>query len=124
MTVPLKDIFLTDINRHIDGVIKADDTASLGVELEEYVVTKEVAKRPQTLRDAYNGSSQRQSETPADSAAADRCFFGHGCSTKKVGSRTSSTADGQNVNPTASPQGACDDEWRHQTLAESTEPGG
>lgn len=26
MTVPLKDIFLKDINRHIDGVIKADDT--------------------------------------------------------------------------------------------------
>ena len=29
MTVPLKDIFLTDINRHIDGVIKADDCASV-----------------------------------------------------------------------------------------------
>lgn len=34
MTVALKDIFLKDINRHIDGVIKADDTESLGVELE------------------------------------------------------------------------------------------
>lgn len=55
MTVALKDIFLKDINRHIDGVIKADDTESLGVELEEYVVTREVGKRLQTFLDAYNG---------------------------------------------------------------------
>ena len=54
MTVPLKDIFLKDIDRHIDGVIKADDTESLTVELEEYVVTREVAKRLQTFLDAYN----------------------------------------------------------------------
>ncbi len=54
MTVPLKDIFLKDINRHIDGVIKADDTERLGVELEEYVVTNEVSKRLQTFLDAYN----------------------------------------------------------------------
>jgi energy-coupling factor transporter ATP-binding protein EcfA2 len=55
MTVALKDIFLKDINRHIDGVIKADDTESLGVELEEYVVTREVGKRLQTFLEAYNG---------------------------------------------------------------------
>lgn len=55
MTVPLKDIFLKDINRHIDGVIKADDTESLTVELDEYVVTKEVSKRLQAFLDAYNG---------------------------------------------------------------------
>ena len=55
MTVPLKDIFLKDINRHIDGVIKADDTESLSVELEEYVVTTEVSKRLQTFIEAYNG---------------------------------------------------------------------
>lgn len=54
MTIPLKDIFLKDINRHIDGVIKADDTESLSIELEEYVVTKEVSKRLQTFIDAYN----------------------------------------------------------------------
>ena len=54
MTVHLKDIFLKDINRHIDGVIKADDTESLTVELEEYVVTREVARRLQTFLDAYN----------------------------------------------------------------------
>ena len=55
MTVALKDIFLKDINRHIDGVIKADDTESLSVELEEYVVTREVGKRLQTFLEAYNG---------------------------------------------------------------------
>jgi hypothetical protein len=55
MNVPLKDIFLKDINRHIDGVIKADDTESLTVELDEYVVTREVGKRLQTFLEAYNG---------------------------------------------------------------------
>jgi energy-coupling factor transporter ATP-binding protein EcfA2 len=55
MTIPLKDIFLKDIDRHIDGVIKADDASSLTVELEEYVVTKEVSKRLQAFLDAYNG---------------------------------------------------------------------
>lgn len=55
MTVALKDIFLKDIDRHIDGVIKADDTESLSVELEEYVVTREVAKRLQSFLEAYNG---------------------------------------------------------------------
>jgi energy-coupling factor transporter ATP-binding protein EcfA2 len=54
MTVPLKNIFLKDIDRHIDGVIKADDDARLAVELEEYVVTKEVSKRLQKFLDAYN----------------------------------------------------------------------
>lgn len=54
MTIPLRDIFLKDIDRHIDGVIKADDEDRLAVELEEYVVTKEVSRRLQTFLEAYN----------------------------------------------------------------------
>jgi hypothetical protein len=41
----LKDIFDKPIDRAIEGVIKADDTASLKIEVEEYVITNEVAKR-------------------------------------------------------------------------------
>lgn len=40
----IKDIFLKPIDRHIDGVIKADDERSLLTEVEEYVITAEVHK--------------------------------------------------------------------------------
>ena len=39
MTTPLREIFLKPVDRPIDGVIKADDEASLRIELEEYVLT-------------------------------------------------------------------------------------
>ncbi len=41
----LKEIFQKPVDRNIEGVIKADDDASLGLELEEYVITNEVEKR-------------------------------------------------------------------------------
>lgn len=50
----LKSIFERDVTRPIDGVIKADDEASLKSELEEYVLTNEVAKRLDQFLDAYN----------------------------------------------------------------------
>lgn len=50
----LKDIFDKPIDRAIEGVIKADDTASLKIEVEEYVVTNEVAKRLEEFFSAYN----------------------------------------------------------------------
>jgi hypothetical protein len=50
----LKTIFERDVNRPIEGVIKADDEASLKSELEEYVLTNEVAKRLDLFLDAYN----------------------------------------------------------------------
>ena len=49
----LKDIFLKDVTRPIDGVIKADDEASLRLELEEYVLTNEVAQRLNDFFIAY-----------------------------------------------------------------------
>lgn len=54
MHMELKTIFERDVNRPIEGVIKADDEASLKSELEEYVLTNEVAKRLDLFLDAYN----------------------------------------------------------------------
>ena len=50
----LKDIFEKPVDRAIDGVIKADDEASLRIELDEYVVTGEIGQRLEQFLDAYN----------------------------------------------------------------------
>lgn len=50
----LKHIFQKPVNRPIEGVIKADDDASLRLEIEEYVLTNEVEKRLESFLDAYN----------------------------------------------------------------------
>lgn len=50
----LSGIFKSPVNRPIEGVIKADDEASLYSELSEYVLTDEVAKRLAHFLDAYN----------------------------------------------------------------------
>ena len=50
----LKDIFEKDIGRAIDGVIKADDDASLRLELDEYVITGEIGRKLEQFLDAYN----------------------------------------------------------------------
>lgn len=50
----LKTIFNKPVDRPIEGVIKADDEASLRVEIEEYVLTNEVEKRLEAFLDAYN----------------------------------------------------------------------
>ena len=54
MTAALRDIFAKPIDRPIDGVIKADDEASLRLELDEYVITDEIGRRLETFLDAYN----------------------------------------------------------------------
>jgi len=50
----LKDIFSKSVDRPIEGVIKADDDASLRVEMEEYVLTNEIEKRLESFLEAYN----------------------------------------------------------------------
>src|SRR3989338_5396043 len=50
----LKRIFNKPVDRPIEGVIKADDEASLRLEIEEYVLVKEVEKRLESFLDAYN----------------------------------------------------------------------
>ena len=49
----IKDIFLKPVDRHIDGVIKADDERSLLTEVEEYVITAEVHKSLGRVLDYY-----------------------------------------------------------------------
>jgi|TARA_R110002073_G_scaffold29145_5_gene92072 hypothetical protein len=54
MTQLLKDIFEKPVDRAIDGVIKADDEASLRVELDEYVITGEIGQKLERFFEAYN----------------------------------------------------------------------
>ncbi|MFF3695023.1 BREX system P-loop protein BrxC [Streptomyces sp. NPDC002221] len=49
----LNEIFAKDVQRPIEGVIKADDTAHLGTEVDEYVLTNEAAKGLEDLLEAY-----------------------------------------------------------------------
>lgn len=50
----LRTLFSKAVDRPIEGVIKADDEASLRTEVEEYVLTNEVTKRLEAFLDAYN----------------------------------------------------------------------
>ena len=49
----LNEIFAKDVQRPIEGVIKADDVAHLGTEVEEYVLTNEAAKGLEVLLEEY-----------------------------------------------------------------------
>ena len=49
----LEQLFSKPIDRPIEGVIKADDDVSLYIELDEYVITNELAKRLDAFMDAY-----------------------------------------------------------------------
>lgn len=49
----LNEIFTKDVQRPIQGVIKADDDAHLRNEVEEYVLTNEVTRELSQLLDAY-----------------------------------------------------------------------
>jgi len=53
----IQDIFLKPVDRHIDGVIKADDERSLLNEVEEYVITDEVGKALKKLLNHYLNNS-------------------------------------------------------------------
>lgn len=50
----LNELFEKPIDRPIEGVIKADDLDSLKLEVEEYVITNEVANRLGNFFDGYN----------------------------------------------------------------------
>ena len=49
----LNGIFAKDIQRSIEGVIKADDAAHLGTEVDEYVLTNEAVKGVEHLLEEY-----------------------------------------------------------------------
>ena len=50
----LNEIFAKPVDRTIEGVIKADDLASLKLEVEEYVITNEISKSLDLFLSAYN----------------------------------------------------------------------
>jgi hypothetical protein len=49
----LQRIFAKDVQRPIEGVVKADDARNVGTEVEEYVLTNEAAKGLEQLLEAY-----------------------------------------------------------------------
>ena len=49
----IRELFLKPVERPIEGVIKADDVRNLQIELEEYVVTRDVAKGLGIFTDRY-----------------------------------------------------------------------
>ena len=49
----IHELFLKPVERPIDGVIKADDARNLQTELEEYVVTRDVARGLGIFTDRY-----------------------------------------------------------------------
>jgi hypothetical protein len=49
----LNEIFLKDVARSIEGVVKADDVDHLGIEVEEYVFTNDAAKGVAPLLEEY-----------------------------------------------------------------------
>jgi hypothetical protein len=53
----LKEIFLKNVARSIEGVVKADDADHLGIEVEEYVFTNDAAKGVAPLLEEYTNYS-------------------------------------------------------------------
>ena len=49
----LKDMFAKPVDRPIEGVIKANDDASLQLEMEEFVLTREIEKQLETFLESY-----------------------------------------------------------------------
>ena len=52
----LKELFLKPIDRPIEGVIKADDLQHLHTEIDEYVITDEVARHLETFLGVYGST--------------------------------------------------------------------
>jgi hypothetical protein len=50
----LRELYLKDITREIQGVIKVDDEHSIAQELDEYIVTEEISRHLDTFFEAYS----------------------------------------------------------------------
>lgn len=50
----LRNLYSKDITREIQGVIKVDDEHSIAQELDEYIVTEEIARHLDIFFDAYS----------------------------------------------------------------------
>jgi hypothetical protein len=53
----IRDLFIKPVDRHIEGVIKADDNRDLKTEVEEYVITKDVEKGLNEFTERYLSES-------------------------------------------------------------------
>lgn len=53
----IRELFAKPVDRPIEGVIKADDDTHLALEVDEYIVTNEVAKHIGNFFEAYNNQS-------------------------------------------------------------------
>lgn len=58
--VKISEIFVNDVNRHIDPVIKVEDDKNIIQELEEYVVTDRIAENLIDFFESYNESAQNE----------------------------------------------------------------
>ncbi|MFQ9708580.1 MAG: DUF6079 family protein [Bifidobacterium dentium] len=52
--ISFKELFSKDIDRNINGVIKANDEKNLDDEVHEYVLTEEICRNLSKFLDAYN----------------------------------------------------------------------
>lgn len=57
----IEQILAKDIDRPLDGVVKASNSAQLGTEVDEYVITDEVARHLSDLLDVYTHPGDPQS---------------------------------------------------------------
>lgn len=71
----IEEIFEKDINRNIDGVIKASDLTHIDDEVEEYVITNEIEDKLETFFDVYASSIDRPTK---DIGVWISGFFGSG----------------------------------------------
>lgn len=58
--IGLKELFSKDIDRNINGVIKANDEKNLDDEVNEYVLTEEICRNLAKFLDAYNDPSNHE----------------------------------------------------------------
>ena len=76
----MKNLFLRDITRSINGVVKADqlDEVSVWQELDEYVVTQEIEQHLRELVDALVTSIDRLGDPTSTNGVWISGFFGSG----------------------------------------------
>ena len=58
--ISFKELFSKDIDRNINGVIKANDEKNLDDEVNEYVLTEEICRNLAKFLDAYNDPSNHE----------------------------------------------------------------
>jgi hypothetical protein len=56
----INSIFLKNINRNIETVIKADDRDHISDEVAEYVITSEISKKIRDFFGAYNSQHENK----------------------------------------------------------------